>query len=355
MPALSSLSPPATRPGRGGLVGGQGEGAAWRARLALFLAALAVFLAFATHAPAQSGSKTYRVGFLGAGSQRSHGAFVNAFREGLRERGYVEGKNLTIEYRWAGGDYARLPGLAGELVRLNVDVILTHGSPGTRAAKDATTTIPIVSAILGDPVATGLVASLARPGGNLTGSAFSLADVNAKRVEILKQAVPRVKRVAVLINAANVGNVVTFEAMARTARTVGVEVAQVSMATPGDFDRAFAEIDRARADAVVVYEDPLFLAEAARLAALVERRRLPSIGFREYADAGGLLGFGIDFPDAWRRAAGFVERIFKGARPGELPMDQAGKYDMAVNMQTAKTLGVVIPRGVLARANTVIE
>ena len=353
MPFRISLSPPATRP-RGGWVGGQGEGAAARVWLSL-VCVCALLLAWAMPAWPQAPGKTYRLGFLGSGSTRSHGAFVSAFREEMRARGYVEGKNLTIEYRWAEGDYERLPAMAGELVRLNVDAILAHGTPGTRAAKAATTTIPIVTAIVGDALATGLVASLARPGGNVTGTTFSFADVNAKRVEILKEAVPRVKRVAVLFNDTNAGNVLTAEATARTARTVGVEVLPVSTRGAPDFDRAFAEITRARADAVVVYEDALFIAQAARLAALVERARLPSIGFREYADAGGLLGFGIDFPDVWRRAAGFVDRIFKGARPGDLPMEQAGKFEMAVNKQAARALGVTIPRGVLLRAHTVIE
>ena len=324
-------------------------------RSVCFLAACALLLATPIAAHSQPATKVYRIGVLGTTSPKSHGAFVDAFREGLRERGYVEGRNVTIEYRWAESDYGRLPALAAELVRLNVDLILTHGSPGSRAAKEATATIPIVIAIVGDAVSTGLVQSLARPGGNVTGSTFSFPELNAKRIEMLKDALPGLKRVAVLMNDANAGNVVNFDAMAKTARTINVDVVQVSTRNPDDFDRAFAQIARSRAEAVSVYEDPLFIAQAARLAALAERHRLPSIGFREYADAGGLLGFGVDFPGVWRRAAGFVDRIFKGARPSDLPMEQPGRYDMAVNLRAAKALRLTIPPQFLHRANTVIE
>jgi putative ABC transport system substrate-binding protein len=286
---------------------------------------------------------------------KSHGAFVDAFRAGMQERGYVEGKNLTIDYRWAEGDYGRLPSFAAEFVRSKVDLILTHGTPGGKAAKAATSTIPIVIAVTGDAVATGLVSSLARPGGNLTGLSFFYSELNAKKVEMLKEVFPALKRVAVLMNDSNPGNVVTFDAMTRTARTVGIEIFQVLARSPENFEAAFAQITKARSEAVSVYEDALFIAQAAPLAALAERHRLPSIGFREYADAGGLLAFGIYFPDMWRRAAGFVDRIFKGAKPSELPMEQPGKFDTVVNLRTAKILRVTIPRKVLLRAETVIE
>jgi putative ABC transport system substrate-binding protein len=320
-------------------------------------AVVAVLLLLAPLAAgAQPAGKVWRIGFLGSTSPKAqHGAFVDAFREGLREHGYVEGKHVTIEYRWAENDYDRLPALAAELVRLNVDVILTHGTPGARAAKAATTTIPIIVAIIGDAVATGLVPSLARPGANVTGSTFSFPEVNAKRIEMLKEALPSVKRVAVLMNATNVGNVVTFEAMARTARSVDLSVVQIFAKSADDFDGAFAQITKARAEAVAVYEDALFIAQASRLAALAERHRLPSVGFREYADAGGLLAFGVNFPDVWRRAALFVDRIFKGARPSELPMEQAAKFDTVVNLRTARALKLSIPRKVLLRADSVIE
>ncbi|HME94815.1 MAG TPA: ABC transporter substrate-binding protein [Methylomirabilota bacterium] len=299
--------------------------------------------------------KIHRIGVLGSTSPTVHGAFVDAFRAGLRERGWVEGKNVAIEYRWAQGDYTRLASLAADLIRAKVDLILTHGTPGARAAQRATATIPIVSAISGDADATGLVQSLAHPGGNITGVTFSFPDLNAKRVEMITEAVPRLKRVAVLMNGANVGNVVTFDAMARSARTVGVDIVQLLAQRPEEFDGVLEPIGRARGDAVCVYEDALFIAQAGRLAELARRRQLPSIGFREYADAGGLLGFGVNFPDAWRRAAGFVDRILKGARPADLPMEQAGKFDTVVNLRTARALGLTVQSSVLLRADTVIE
>ncbi len=215
----------------------------------LLVVALLLAVAIAPHA--QPAAKVYRIGFLGTTSPKSHGAFMDSFREGLRERGYIEGKNVTIEYRWAESDYGRLPALAAELVQLNVDLILTHGTPGARAAKEATTTIPIVVAIAGDAVATGLVSSLARPGGNLTGSTFFFPELNAKRLEMLKEALPSLKRVAVLLNDDNRGNVVTFDAMTKTARSVNVEVVQVATRNPDDFERAFAQIARSGAQAVV--------------------------------------------------------------------------------------------------------
>src|SRR5687767_409035 len=306
-------------------------------------------------AGAQPAGKVWRIGILGSTSTSSHGAFVDAFREGLRERGYIEGKNVSIEYRWAESHYERLPTLAAELVRLNVDLILTHGSPGVRAAKEATTTIPIVVAITGDAVMTGLVTSLARPGSNITGSTFSFSEVNAKRLEMLKEALPGLKRAAVLMNSTNVGNVVTFEPMARTARSIDVTVIQIFAKSPEDLDGAFGQITKARAEAVVVYEDALFIAQAPRLAALAERHRLPSVGFREYADAGGLLAFGVNFPVVWRRAAVIVDRVLKGGNPAEMPMEQPAKFDTVINLKTAKTLRLTIPPRVLLRADTVIE
>jgi putative ABC transport system substrate-binding protein len=320
-----------------------------------FVIGAGALLAAPATAYGQRAGKVYRIGVLGTTSPRAHGAFVDAFREGLRERGYIEGKTVVLEYRWAENDYDRLPSLAAELVRLKVDLILTHGAPGARAAKAATATIPIVVAISGEAVATGLVQGLARPGGNVTGSTFSYSEVNAKRLELLKEAVPRVKRVAVLLNGANPGNVVTFEALAPTARSIGIEVVQALARTAADFEAAFARMVRSQCEALVVYEDPLFVAEAKRLAALAERHRLPSVGFREYADAGGLLGFGVNFPDVWRRAASFVDRIFKGAKPADLPMEQPGKFDTVANLRTARALRLTIQPKVLLRADTVIE
>ena len=322
---------------------------------AMLLTAAGVLLAATLAAHAQSSTKVHRIGFLGTTSPKTHGPFLNAFREGMKERGYVEGKDFVIETRWAESDYGRLPALAAELVQLKVDLILTHGSPASRAAKETTSSIPIVVAITGDAVATGLVQGLARPGGNVTGSTFFFPELNAKRLEILKETLPGLKRVAVLLNDENRSNVVTFDAMANTGRNIGLEVVQVSTRSPEDFERAFGQVKSSGADAVAIYEDALFVAQAGRLAALAERHRLPGIGFREFADLGGLLGFGVDFPDVWKRAAGFVDRIFKGAKPADIPMQQPEKFDTVVNLRTAKALQLTIPRRVLLRADKVIE
>jgi putative ABC transport system substrate-binding protein len=307
-------------------------------------------------AVADQSGKVWRIGFLGSTSPKTpHGAFMTGFRAAMGERGYVEGKNLVIESRWAEGDYTRLPALAEELVRQKVDLILTHGSPGARAAKAATSSIPIVIAVMGDAEATAVVSSLARPGGNITGTNFSFPELNTKRLELLKEALPSVKRVAVLMNDANPGNIVTFEALTRTARAVNMDVMQILAHNAEEFDAAFVQIAKVRAEALLVYEDALFVAHAAKLAALAERQRLPSVGFREYADGGGLLAYGVNFPDTWRRAAGFVDRIFKGAKPADVPMEQPAKFETVVNLKTAKTLKLAIPRKVLHRAETVIE
>ena len=307
-------------------------------------------------AAADQTGKVWRIGFLGSTSPTAaHGGFMDAFRAAMRERGYVEGKNLAIESRWAESDYTRLPALADDLVKRKVDLILTHGSPGARAAKAATSSIPVVIAVMGDAEATGVVSSLARPGGNITGTSFSFPELNTKRLELLKEALPSVRRVAVLMNDANPGNIVTFEAVAKTARAVNVDVMQVLAHNVEEFDAVFVQIAKARAEALLIYEDALFVAHAAKLATLAERQRLPSVGFREYADGGGLLAYGVNFPDTWRRAAGFVDRIFKGAKPAELPMEQPVKFETVVNLKTAKMLRLTIPRKVLHRAETVIE
>jgi putative ABC transport system substrate-binding protein len=320
-----------------------------------FATGVAALLATPGAARGQRAERVYRIGLLGLTSPKSHGAFVDAFRAGLRERGYVEGGNVVIESRWAEGDYGRLPALAAELVHLNVDLILTHGTPGGQAARAATTTIPIVVAIVADAVDTGLVQSLGQPGGNLTGTTFFFPDVNAKRLEMLKEALPRLKRVAVLMNDTNPANVATFDAMTRMARTVGIDAIEVYARSPEGFESAFRDMTRARGEAVAVYEDGLFIAQAKPLAALAERHRLPSVGFREFAEAGGLLGFGVNFPDVWRRAAGYAHRILKGARPAELPMEQAGRFDTVVNLRTARALRLTIQPKILLRAETVIE
>jgi len=323
---------------------------------AIFVVALVLSLVAAPlTGEAQQAGRVYRIGFLGATSVSGYAPQVQAFRGGLRDLGYVEGKNLVIDFRWAEGNYARLPELAAELVLLKPDVLVTHAPAGTRAAKRATATIPIVMGVVGDAVAMGLVESLARPGGNVTGSSFFFPELNAKRLEVLKEALPRLSRVGVLLNPDNPANVATLRAMEETARSVKVQLHVVEVRSPAGFESAFATIVKGRAGALAVYDDAMLIAEAARIAALARKNRLPTIGFIEYAKAGGLLAFGVNFPDLWRRAAGFVDKILKGAKPADLPVEQPTKFEVVVNLKTAKALGIKIPQAVLLRADEVIK
>jgi len=304
---------------------------------------------------AQQAGRVYRIGFLGATSVSGYAPQVQAFRGGLRDLGYVEGKNLVIDFRWAEGNYARLPELAAELVLLKPDVLVTHAPAGTLAAKRATATIPIVMGVVGDAVAMGLVESLARPGGNVTGSSFFFPELNAKRLEVLKEALPRLSRVGVLLNPDNPANVATLRAMEETARSVKVQLHAVEVRSPADFESAFATIVKGRAGALAVYDDAMLIAEAARIADLARKNRLPTIGFIEYAKAGGLLAFGVNFPDLWRRAAGFVDKIFKGAKPADLPVEQPTKFELIINLNTAKALRLTVPQPLLLQADQIIQ
>jgi putative ABC transport system substrate-binding protein len=306
-------------------------------------------------ADAQPQVKVHRLGFLGGASPAGYAHLVEALRQGLHDLGYVEGKNLAIEYRWAEGRYERLPDLAAELVRLKVDLIVTHGAPASLAAKQATPTIPIVMAIVGDVVATGLVTSIPRPGGNITGSTFFFPELSAKRVELLKEAVPRTARIAALTNRDNPGARPSLDAMEPIAKALKVELQTVGVRGPDDLPDAFSAMAKARIDGVVVIDDGMLIANARQVAGLAAKHRLPTIGFREYADSGGLLAYAVNFPAIWRRAAVFVDKILKGAKPGELPIEQATRFEFVVNLKTAKTLGLTIPASVLARADHVIQ
>jgi putative tryptophan/tyrosine transport system substrate-binding protein len=306
-------------------------------------------------AEAQSTAKARRIGFLGSASPGAYSYLVDALRQGLVDLGYVEGKNLTIEYRWAESKYERLPGLAAELVRLNVDLIVTHGTPGSLAAKQATATIPIVMAISGDAVATGLVASIARPGGNVTGSTFFFPELNAKRVELLKAAVPRISRMVALTNPDNPSHAPALRAMAEMARALNVELQTAEARGPEDLPGTFADLARRRVEAVAVLDDPMLITNARQIAELAVKHRLPTIGFREYAEAGGLMSYAVNFPEIWRRAAVFIDKIFKGAKPGELPIEQATRFELVLNARTIKALGLTIPQAVLLRADQIVE
>ena len=307
-------------------------------------------------ARAQQPGKMARIGFLGSATAAGSAKSVEALRAGLRDFGHVEGRNIVIEFRWAEGKYDRLSDLVAELIRLNVEVIVTHGTPGTRTAKQATTTIPIVMAISGDAIATGIVTSLARPEANLTGSTFFLPELNAKRLELLKEACPHVARVAALSNPNNPVSKPIIPAMQAGATSLKLEIIDAGKAQgPSEFDSAFAAMAKSRVDAVVVTEDGEFAASFAAIAALSAANKLASIGAPEYAEAGGLIGYGVNLLGLYRRAAYFVDRILKGAKPADLPIEQPTKFELVVNLKTAKALGLDVPATVLSRADEVIE
>jgi putative ABC transport system substrate-binding protein len=279
-----------------------------------------------------------------------------AFREGLRELGYVEGRNIQVESRWAEGNYDRLPGLAADLVRLKVDVIVTYGTPAAQAAKGATGTIPIVMAAIIDPVASGLVTSLARPGGNITGQSMMSPDLAEKQLQILKELVPKTSRVAVLHNPANPGNAPQVRHAQDAARALGVRLQILGARGPSEIDGAFAAMAAEQAGAVIVLVDAILQSNRARIADLAARHRLPAVyGLHEYAEVGGLLAYGPNRLDMFRRAATYVDRILKGAKPGDLPVEQPSTFTLVINLKTAKALGLTIPPSLLLRADQVIE
>jgi len=307
-------------------------------------------------AVAQPTGKVHRLGYLGSTSASGyHAQLLEAFRRGLRELGYVEGRNLTIEYRWAEGRYDQLPALAAELIRLPVDLIVTHGTPGSRAAKQATTTIPIVMAISGDAVATGLVATLARPGGNITGSTFFFPELMAKRLELLKEALPHAIRMTAFVNADNLAAKPALGAMKLRAKSSKVDLDVVQVRGPDEFASAFSAMAKTRVDGIVMIDDPVLIGNSRQIADLAAKTRIPAIGDREYTDAGGLMAYAVNLPGFWRRAAVFVDKILKGAKPAELPVEQATRFDVVINLKAAKALGLTIPQSLLLRAAQILE
>ena len=306
-------------------------------------------------AEAQQRAKGYRVGFLGSTSPSGYAGQIKAFREGLRDLGYVEGHNLLIEFRWAQEKYERLPELAAELVRLKPDVLVTHGVPGTLAAKRASNSIPIVVGVVGEAVAIGAVEGIARPGGNVTGSSFFVPELNAKRLEVLKEAFPRLNHVGVLLKRNNVVNPVVLRAMERTAQALKLQLQSAEAWDLADLENAVSSLVKGHADAIAVEDDAMLLAHAERIGEVARKYKLPTIGFLEYARAGGLLAYGVNFLDLWRRAAAFVDRILKGAKPAHLPIEQPTKFELVINLKTAKALGLTIPPSLLLRADQVIE
>ena len=304
---------------------------------------------------AQQQGKVWRIGFLGTISAADSDWRIEEVRAGLRELGYVEGKNIVIEYRWADNQHERLPELAAELVRLKVDVIVTHATVGSLAAKQATSTIPIVIAAIADPVATGVVTRLARSGGNITGSTYFNSELMAKRLELLKDTFPRARQIAVLLRRDNPANGPALEALGNAANLLKVELQQFEVRGPDELERAFTSMVKNRISAVVVFEDATLFANVKEIAELAAKRRLPSAGFKEFAEAGGLLGYGANIPEMYHGTAYFVDRILKGAKPDDLPIEQATRFEMVVNMKTAKALGIKIPNSILVRATKIIE
>ncbi len=325
-----------------------------RRRVVIALGASALAAPFATFAQQQT-AKAIRIGFLGPASASETAGRLEALRLGLRDLGYVEGKNIVVEFHWADGKYDRLLDLAAELVRLKVDVIVTYGTAGTQAAKRATTVIPIVMITSGDAIATGLVASLARPGGNITGSTIFNPELSAKRIELIKEAMPRITKVAVLLNPDNPVNGSVLHAMEITARSLKVELHQFEARRPDEVDGTFAAMVKKRFEAVVLPEDPIFNANIKWMAEIAVKRRLLLAGGTEVAEAGGVIGYGVNFLELWRRAAVFMDKILKGAKPGDIPIERATKFEMVVNMKTAKAFGLKIPNTILVLATKVIE
>ena len=327
-----------------------------------FVAILSVIFLLAVlgtplHSAAQLTEKVHRVGFLGPRIRADVAPYVDAFRQGLRELGWVEGKNIMIEYRWAEGRADRLADQAADLVRLKVDVILAGNTQAAVEAKRATRTIPIVMGTAADPVGVGLVASLARPGGNVTGLSYSVGlEVLTKQLELLKEIVPAVRRVAVLSNPVNPAHALWRKDSDLAAKSLGVHLQVLEARGPQEFDGAFAAIARERAEALLILADSAFALHRVRLQGLAAKSRLPAMyGSREYTEAGGLASYGVDVRDNFRRSAAYVDKILRGVKPADLPVEQPTKFELVVNHRAAKALGLMMPASVLARADQIIE
>ena len=321
-------------------------------RRAVLASVAVLLLAAPLLAGAQPTSRAPRIGVLWPNPP----ATFDFVRQGLSALGYVEGRNIEFEYRWAQDKLDQLPQLAAELTALKVDLIVTLAPPATLAAKNATQTIPIVFVGIGDPVASGLVPSLSRPGGNLTGTTRMLSEMSAKHVEFLKQAAPALSLLGVLWNPTNSSHAPALKASETVARSLSVRVVALEVRAPTDLDGAFATLARERADGLLFLADPVFFIHLGRMADLVTAARLPSISnFTEFPRLGGLLGYSPSIADEFRRAATHIDRILKGAKPGDLPIQQPSKFELVINLKTAKALGLAVPPALLARADQVIE
>ena len=336
------------------VAGGQGDRVTTRRKILVALggALAAPLAAFAQQKPA----KVVRIGFMDATSASGRASYVQALRAGLRDLGYVEGRNVLIEFRWAEEKYERLPALAAELVQLKVDVIVAPSSPAIQALQKATTTIPIVFAAVGDPVGSGFVASLARPGGNITGLSNINVDLSSKYLELLRVAVPKLSRVAVLVNPVHPNHPVHSKNIQAAAKSTGVNVSRLQASTASQIEAALGALTREQAGALIVLPDPLFFTQARRIAELAAKNRLPTMFWtRELAEAGGLMSYGQNNAEQFRRAAYYVDKILKGVKPGDLPVEQSTRLEFVINRRTAKALGLTIPQELLLRADEVIE
>jgi ABC-type uncharacterized transport system substrate-binding protein len=328
-----------------------------RAVLALIVTLTVGILAAPPAARAQSGAKIPKIGILQVGTPAGGGHLSAAFKQEMRERGYVEGQRVLFEQRFGGNKRERLSEAANELVRLKVDIIVTSTDEGIAAVKQQTQTIPIVMANSTDPVGTGFVVSLARPGRNITGNSSMSPELNGKRLELLKEVVPGLSRVAILWNPDIRGAVLDYKETEGAARTLRLQLQSVEVTRADDLDRAFAAMTAGRAEALVVPAvNPLAYTNRSEIARLAQRNRLPSLyGERSYADAGGLIAYGPNVADLWRRAAIYVDKILNGAKPGDLPVEQPTKFELSINLKTAKALGLTIPSSLVQRADRVIE
>jgi putative tryptophan/tyrosine transport system substrate-binding protein len=325
-------------------------------RRRFLLTSLAVHLAAPFAVEVAQAANVPRIGVL-AGASPAPAHPVQGFLQGLRDLGYADGQNIAIEYRWTAGQYDRFPEFAAELVQLNVDLIVAAVTSAALAARNATNTIPIVTVLVNDPVSLGLVTSLARPGGNVTGLTSAAGPgLYAKQLELLKAVRPNISRIAVLTNPANPGSAIQVKETQIAARSFGVLYQLIPAERPEQLGGAFAAMRKNRADVLLVGADPMFYAERIQIADLAARHRLPAMyGLKEHADAGGLVSYSADFRDLYRRAAGYVDRILKGAKPMDLPVEQPAKFELVVNLKTAKALGLTIPPSLLLRADQVID
>jgi putative tryptophan/tyrosine transport system substrate-binding protein len=322
----------------------------------LIVTALLLVLAAPLAAAAQQAGKVWRIGFLGNSTPALEANLVGPFRDGLRDLGYLEGRNVLIEYRWAEGQYERFPALIADLIALKVDVIVTAGTPATQAVKKATSSIPLVMVAVGDPVATGIVASLRRPGGNITGLTSVSEDLEAKRLELLREVLPTVSRLAVLWNPDNQSLRADLKEIRAAAQVLGMKVQALEVRTPGELEETFKAIVTERPGALLVMADRLFLHNRQRIMDFAAKQRLPGVyAYRELVEAGGLMSFGPSYPGMHKRAATYVDKILKGVSPADLPVERPTTFDLVINLKTAKALGLTIPPSLLQRTDQVIE